>query len=481
VSRWIEAFEAHDFQNSWLFVKSLLQSTSIDDETVITSVNELARLNKVVAFIDEIVNGIDPELVPMQTWDNFNKQAATCAQQVELYNSNRIIGHLISANTHADNLLTYVRPYMITGGKIGQALQKSIKEYTKIVDQHGDILVNKSQTLVHDIGQLAAKSKDLYASIENTNSAAERLSQDLLGDGDSNKGMKGRLQDIAQESEDLYAQINEFYNVTLVGDEDAPSTRKEISLVKTEIISVKDEIQEQIRSITTEVSELEQFHIKTFGAPNENGERQGGIAAELTQKNIKYNALIDQIETLLPGATSAGLATAYRDMKKSFDDPIKYSSIAFYASVGLLVIAAMFITVESVGGSTWVKFAPLGDWDHVLRGLVAKLPFYGPVLWLAFFASKRRSEYQRLQQEYAHKEALAKSYDSYKKQIQELDDQDSVMQKEFIMKAIDAIAYNASQTLDGKHGDKMPVQEFAEKVIDYLNKANLFTRGNKAN
>ena len=105
-------------------------------------------------------------------------------------------------------------------------------------------------------------------------------------------------------------------------------------------------------------------------------------------------------------------------------------------------------------------------WESVLKGLVYKTPIYVPIIWLAFVASKRRSEYQRLQQEYAHKEALAKSYDSYKKQLESLDDQDKSMQKELIRKAVDAIAYNASQTLDGHHGDKHPAQDLLGKVSD---------------
>jgi len=38
------------------------------------------------------------------------------------------------------------------------------------------------------------------------------------------------------------------------------------------------------------------------------------------------------------------------------------------------------------------------------------------------------------------------------------------LQRELISKAIEAIAYNASQTLDGKHRDKMPL----EHALDVL-------------
>ncbi|MGZ8160684.1 MAG: hypothetical protein ACXWT1_13615 [Methylobacter sp.] len=108
--------------------------------------------------------------------------------------------------------------------------------------------------------------------------------------------------------------------------------------------------------------------------------------------------------------------------------------------------------------------------NTVLKGFLSRIPLYAPILWLALYSTKRRSEYQRLQQEYAHKEALAKSYGSYKKQIDDLDEENIEMQKILIMKAVDAIAYNASDTLDGKHGDKMPVHDLLEKYHSLIKK-----------
>ena len=75
------------------------------------------------------------------------------------------------------------------------------------------------------------------------------------------------------------------------------------------------------------------------------------------------------------------------------------------------------------------------DWETISKNLVGRLPIYIPILWLALYASKRRSEYQRLQQEYAHKEAIAKSFDKYKKQIEDLDNEDPELQK-LLMQAL---------------------------------------------
>ena len=104
------------------------------------------------------------------------------------------------------------------------------------------------------------------------------------------------------------------------------------------------------------------------------------------------------------------------------------------------------------------------DWHEMLKTLLVRAPVVIPVVWFAVFSATRRSQYERLQQEYAHKEALASSYEGYKKQLQDLKGDAEDLQKELIAKSINAIAYNASTTLDGKHTEKPPIFQMLEKL-----------------
>ena len=105
-----------------------------------------------------------------------------------------------------------------------------------------------------------------------------------------------------------------------------------------------------------------------------------------------------------------------------------------------------------------------GDWSEMLRTILTRVPIIAPVIWLAIFSATRRSQYERLQQEYAHKESLASSYQSYKMQLVDLKVDGDQLQKELIAKSIDAIAYNASKSLDGNHTEKPPVLQLLEKL-----------------
>lgn len=478
MSRWIQQFENHPFHAVWQDLLAQLKAAKVDDQTVITSVQELARLKKIITFIDKMINSIDPELIPLGTWDNFNSQATPCAQQIAVFNSNRNIGHIQNANSHADNLITYVRPYMVAEGKAARLMQEAAKEYAGVVSGYIESFKTSAGELLGEIQDMKTEAEESHSAIQSSYDSVEKCNAKLFGN-EAEDGLEAKIEACANQAEEKYDEINSYHNETLVGDTKNPSTKTLLANAQEEILAKQVEINEILTDVTQELKDLTGFHTKVFGKPNEEGVREGGLQKDFEDRikklgefegkqEDKYNTLNAQIESLLPGATNAGLATAYKDLKESFDTPIKYSTYVFLASIGLLVVVSLLLSIESIGGDQWIAFVKFDTWETVLKGLVYKIPFYAPVIWLAFVASKRRSEYQRLQQEYAHKEALAKSYDSYKKQLESLDDKDKSMQKELIKKAVDAIAYNASQTLDGQHGDNHPAQDLLGKMVDTL-------------
>lgn len=475
MSRWVQKFNDHPFHAEWEKLLAELKTAKVDDQTIDTSVQELARLKKVVIFIDEIVSSIDPELIPLSTWDHFNSQATPCAQQIARFNSNRDINHIQEANARADNLITYVRPYMVAEGKAAKAMQVAAQEYVKVVSGYMESFKASAERLLGEIQSMKTEAKKSQSEIQLSYDSVEELNVKLFGN-EGQGGLEEKIVTCASQVEENANEINIFYNGTLVGDAKNPSKKQLLADAEEEIITKQAEINKILSDVDQKEDDLAGFYTKIFGKPNEDGVREGGLLKDFEDRITKlgqfenkqvekYNTLNEQIESLLPGATSAGLAAAYGDLKVSFNKPIQNATIVFLGSIGLMFCVAILSSFK-IGGDSWFELYNFDAWESVLKGLVYKTPIYVPIIWLAFVASKRRSEYQRLQQEYAHKEALAKSYDSYKKQLESLDDQDKSMQKELIRKEVDAIAYNASQTLDGHHGDKHPAQDLLGKISD---------------
>ena len=209
MSRWIDLFANHQFQTTWASLKTQVLSETADDETIVTTVNELARLQKVIIYLDELINAIDPELVPVSIWDNFNSQATACLQQVNQYNSNRNVGHLQNANNHADNLLSYIRPYMVPSKSLGNALHQAIKKYAQTIEEYEESFRTKSSVLVEEIREYSEKSKNLHNDIASTFDSIELLSHKLFGD-ESEEGKPSAWSNLLRISVGLTSKENIF-------------------------------------------------------------------------------------------------------------------------------------------------------------------------------------------------------------------------------------------------------------------------------
>ncbi len=481
MSRWMQQFENHVFRLNWDLIKSLLIEAKVDDQSVITSVSELGRLKKVVSYIDGILGSLDPELVPLTTWDSFNQQASLCVSELSAYISNKNIGHIQNANTYADNLLTYVRPYMVATGRLAKGLRESAAAYSSVFLEYSSAFKKSADNALNEILDEKTEISKFRSEAEQVASALSEVKEKLLGDGESSLGEISSLELKIDDFLKKYEEIASVHEIIFTGDSENYSLEKTIKDAVSAAQADSKKIKSLLQQESVAIDELSSFHVKIFGVENEDGEKVDGLQAELAkgmarlidfenQQKIRYEALNNKIESLLPGATSAGLASSCEKMKSSFDAPVKTANKIFYGAIAALVFLAVIFAIDGISFAKGIELVKFGKWQDVVGGLALKAPFFAPFIWLAYYASSRRSEFQRLQQEYAHKEVIANSYESYKRQVEALGVSGSDLLKQLLEKAIDAISYNASETLDKKHGDKMPMHTAIEKLVDTADK-----------
>jgi hypothetical protein len=488
MSRWHEQFKNHPFQQIWNNLKKLVAETQIDDESIITNVEELARFRKVIAYIEALIDASDPELIPESTWKNFQSQCQACLQETTNYKNNRNIQHIVNANANADNLLTYVRPYVVDSGKAAKAAQSAFQEYSVVVAKGLEKFKHEALEYHREFKEVSDEFRDekiefkrQFKELTDTHEAIESLRQQYFDGSETEEAIQIKIDEMVSKLEKYYMQISEYHSELLESGSD--SIKSQVSTAKTEVENDAESIKELLQESDKQVSFLQSFYKEVVGKKDEEGNSVGGLRAEITlrqkdldnfkaQQEERYEALNTQIEELLPGATSAGLAAAYRAMRKSFAKPIKQYSRLFYVSIGVLSVTAFISTVDSIWTTdSVIKFIDVTDYKNFLSNLTHKLPIILPVLWLAIFSSKRRSEALRLQQEYSHKEALAKSYQNFKNQVDSLhsEKKEELLEK-LLSAAIDAVAANASDTLDKKHGDNTPAHEGLDKTVGSLEK-----------
>lgn len=552
MSRWTENFENHRFHDSFNILKKTLSASKVIDENLSTQVEELNRLQKLIAFIDGIVSSVDPELIVSNVWDEINTAIVNCTSQLEIYNNQDDIRYLVGANNAADKLLLHIRPYMIAGGKAGAALQKAANQYAIKITEIAESIHTEINSLAVDANNQLEKINNVSIDAKKIHDELQHYNDDVFGNSEAD-GIKGELEKYKTEIETQKTEILNFYNVLFEDKKDEDSLKSKIEEILEYSENSKDIILGMLQKIDPQVEELREFHSTVFGSDGDAQSQHNSLKKEIeermveidkltTEANAKTTELHIKIESLIPGATTAGLAFAFSEKKESFSEGIENFSYLFYYMIVMLSATTVFFlldyskinSIKQISNYVWLfsgvfiiflvmlfipnlihwfkeysrknetpktkhkaekadvrknltisflaavitlwlflsiklGFVHYADFAEISRSLMIKIPLFGAMIWLAFYATKRRSEYQRLEQEYAHKEALAISFDSYKHQIELLGEQSTQLQGKLLDKTIEAISFNAAQTLDKNHGDKMPALDALDKLTNPKN------------
>lgn len=206
------------------------------------------------------------------------------------------------------------------------------------------------------------------------------------------------------------------------------------------------------------LEQLEEYRDEVFG---ETEDDQRGLSQKFNalHKKIKddhgvwteeTDALIKRIEGLLPGATATGLAKAYQDQRKKYTAPYWIWATAFVLTMSFMI------------GFSIINLQEVNSIDEAMTTIISRLPFLVPAIWLAVFASKQQSQNKRLEQEYAFKEALAKSYESSRREIEKLNEggEKETLSKELLSTMVKMTGENPSETLQSKSHEEKPPSAF---------------------
>lgn len=254
--------------------------------------------------------------------------------------------------------------------------------------------------------------------------------------------------DIKAAKDNLETKVSEFDKLNTKSKE----VQKEIEATHEKIFGKKDEEGKQIKGYLQETEDLKE-----------------AIARFLEAQEEKFLAQSNEIKSLLPDATSAGLAAAYQQQKESYTKPIRLWSGVFFGTISVMIALGIYILYN--------HFRTTSDnsLNSAFISLLKDLPFFIPTIWLAAFASKQQSQYKRLKQEYAFKETNAKSFHGHKEQIERLM-KDSGADKDLMSQLVAQLVFitgqNPSNTLDSKsHEDSSPILKFAEKYLPSFSKS----------
>jgi DNA repair exonuclease SbcCD ATPase subunit len=285
---------------------------------------------------------------------------------------------------------------------------------------------------------------------EELNSLKQELERLITSSGELISGLQKEYTEFSSAIEDISTHLNTAEQIPKVLE----ASQETIRAVGSQINTMKESAEDNYK----EIKELS----KTSSVISEAVKQQEFVLAELL---LHAEGLRQRTEALLPGAASAGLASAFKERKESFRSPKKLWGSVFVLSIVALVVVAAF------SDSLPFELTTL-NYETIYLYIFIKLPFVAPLVWLAVYAGRRHSQALRLEEDYAHKEVLSKSFEGYKNQLMEIESESDSGRKQstlgLIETTLEALSLHPGRIYQGKHDDITPlnaVTNVVKKII----------------
>lgn len=279
-------------------------------------------------------------------------------------------------------------------------LNSKIENITECIEtleenfENNSVLVEKLERLEENFEQgeeIIAKIEVLHKSIQPKKKEIDNLYREIFGYTDTQKDENDV--DIEIKIEGLKDHLEDSYN----------DLSEELDLLKSEITKTKNETLINYNSF---IKEKEDFFNKTL----ENWENE-------------HDNVLEKINKLLPNALTAGLASAYSEKRESeLLESKKYANNFRNAALGLIGMSLIPFIL-----SVFFIWKGKSLHDVILdspRFVLAIIPMYIPILWIAYSSNKKLNLSKRLIEEYTHKEVLSKTFEGLSHQINNIEDED---------------------------------------------------------
>ncbi len=202
-------------------------------------------------------------------------------------------------------------------------------------------------------------------------------------------------------------------------------------------------------------------------------ERQFELLKNINDTKKIIENLNQQASDMLSGATVAGLAGSFGDIKNSLSKELTIARWAFYCAIAFLfitVIPLAIYIIPSLGEvlnisdartatNLFATHSQNASTSEFLGQILARALFLLPAVWLAKFTAARHAALFKLKEHYSYKYSLAYSVEGFKKQA-------GAYKDEIAATTFYELTFNPAERMDSK-GDE---SRHPNPVMDWLMK-----------
>ena len=367
-------------------------------------------------------------------------------------------------NSTIENKTKSVEDNIDSISKTTKNLNKQLDKFSKSEKK----LDNKIKTIEIHINSLNDTTKNLNKQLEKINKSEKKLDNKAKLIKSKLSSSEKLISDKTKSVEFKLSSSEKLINDKTKSVESKLSFSEKLISDKTKSVESKLISSENLidnKNIEFE-KKINDFNVKFFKGSDDNctGESYEEKILQLEiDTTDKVNKLTSSIESLLPSALSAGLASAYRIQKESYDKQLKWTnktilfSFILLLSLGLLNIfyANYYINLSI---------------ESFLKRIALQITAIFAIIWFLIFSISRLNKLTRLQQEYSHKESLLSSYSNFKEQIELLKNKDEYekMLTKLMKISLDAVEFNPAKILEKNDKPEIPTTEIFNKITDML-------------
>lgn len=195
MSKWTEKFETHALVGVWDSLVNLVEEEWLDEKAGESSLEDVARLRKVISHLNGIFESIDPEVTPFTHLTTIQKSAQGCINELNAFKGNLNVGHIQNANNNSDQLLLLFSQLPAASYAVSpQNIKKSVSAYTNTISSFIKTYREKSDDIVKG---LVSEVESISTKIEERKAELAKIEAEL----------KSVQQTIQQQTTELNTQF----------------------------------------------------------------------------------------------------------------------------------------------------------------------------------------------------------------------------------------------------------------------------------
>lgn len=297
--------------------------------------------------------------------------------------------------------------------KLEEACNETLRVKNKIEACLGAISEIESKLELDDNGIsiydriVELTSAESIEEIENSKQEILDKYNELFAEDEQGESTVDQLSSKVKEIKEKYAELFEEQNKD--GEnlfEEMESRVNKLGELWKEYFVEDEEGVTKSELIDGRLKKLDQFYIRIYG---DEAKDIPSLKKELEERLDNLKDVETRAKATIDLSSEAGLAGGFVSKRKEAN------------TARLISLAVFIVTVLCMFGfNLWLFDAD--DFKNMeLHTLLFKITINAPLIWIATIANINLNRFSRLEQEYSHKESLAKSYERYRAEIEQLE------------------------------------------------------------